>query len=397
MTHSRSELREVAPFVGQLNGDEPAIARCCETINQLPKAMKVLRRGDEGTEVFEPGRRAKSPVGEAQRFACDDRLRPRQSWIDLLLRWQGSQVADEVVERLQAFRDAGGVVVAIGRSPSAACNGLDDARVRAAVAAIWKPGDDKQGHAALTNYDNIEACLTKLDVPDVHVPSHPKNLLYCHRQLHGKNLYFFANTGAEPVSADVELRGVHGTAMLWNPVTGHISEGDMRKDGDHCLRLRLEFGEYTSTFVVVEPVEPEPVGLPAFEADLRVQMTKLPFKPNWQVSKGTDEYHRVFTAEIKMPADWDTDSQATLILEGASQIIRVKVNDKPVGEQFCPPYSFDVGNALHRGANRIVVERVGRFSPPNPNIPELIANDAAATAPCARATIYALPVHVVEE
>ena len=62
--------------------------------------MKVLRRGDEGTEVFEPGRRAKSPVGEAQRFACDDRLHPRQSWIDLLLRWQGSQVADEVVERL---------------------------------------------------------------------------------------------------------------------------------------------------------------------------------------------------------------------------------------------------------------------------------------------------------
>ncbi|MFZ1932936.1 MAG: glycosyl hydrolase [Thermoguttaceae bacterium] len=300
----------------------------------------------------------------------------------------------EVVERLQAFRDAGGIVVAIGRTPSASCNGLEDARVRAAVAAIWKPSDGKHGDSALTGYDNIEACLTQVDVPDVRIPSHPKSVLYCHRQLHGKDLYFFANTAAEPVSADVELRGAHGEAMLWYPVTGSISRQHADKDGNRGLRIRLGLGEYDSTFVVVEPVEPEPVALPGFLAHVRTSMTKQPFNPTWQVSKGADEYHRVFTAEAKIPADWDADSPASLEFQGASQIICVKVNDKVVGEQFCPPYFFDVGRALRPGTNRIVVERIGRFAPPNPNLPEFGANDAAATAPCVRATIWTFPLTV---
>ena len=75
----------------------------------------------------------------------------------------------------------------------------------------------------------------------------------------------------------------------------------------------------------------------------------------------------------------------------------MKVNGKAVGEHFCPPYFFDIGPALRPGTNRIVVERIGRFAPPNPNLPEFIANDAAATAPCATATIYVLPVQVEEE
>ena len=142
-----------------------------------------------------------------------------------------------------------------------------------------------------------------------------------------------------------------------------------QSDGDRGLRLRLGLGEYESTFVVVEPETGR-------VADRRKQtcksgrMTKCRSRSTWQVAKARTNIIACLQPRRNCRRIGPSARLAWLDLQGASQIIRVKVNGKPVGERFCPPYSFDVGRALHPGSNRIVVERIGRFAPPNPSLPE---------------------------
>jgi hypothetical protein len=300
-------------------------------------------------------------------------------------------IPPSVVERLREFHDAGGIVVALNGLPAKSCDGQQDDRVRSAVEHIWGAAAGKRGKSAVATYDNLEHTLVSLNVPDVVMSPSPKQLLYCHRRLHGRNLYFFANTGAEPVVTEVELRGAHGPAMSWDPLTGAISWAGKQTDGDRGLRLRLALGEYGSTFVVTES---ETIALPSFAANLEIQATTLPLKLTWQIAKGVDENHRIFSAETNLPADWNANSPAWLSLQGASQVISVKINGKPVGHCFCPPYSFNVAGELHAGSNRIEVERIGRIVLPNSCVPTYGVNDAAATSPCAQAVIQTLPLKV---
>jgi hypothetical protein len=290
-----------------------------------------------------------------------------------------------VVERLRDFRRSGGVVVALGRTPAKSCNGDEDARVTAAVAEAWGPSGASPGRSAVAKRDNLESTLVSLDVPDVRMSPSPKQLLYCHRRLHGKDIYFFANTGAEPLYAKVDLRGVHGVPTLWDAVSGTISLTSVYSNEAGHLRMRLDLGEYESTFVVVEPASTQDK-----DASMAFAMSPrtLTLPAAWQVSKGVDDHHRLFTTDVQLPADWPIDSPVWLELKGASQVVRVEVNGRTVGRRFCAPYCFEVGEALHVGNNRILVERVGRISLPNSVTPAAFnVIDAAAKAPCVQATL----------
>ena len=291
-----------------------------------------------------------------------------------------------VVERLREFYDAGGIVVALNRVPNASCNGQEDERVRAAVEGIWGTNASTRGKSAITNDDGLEACLAGLGVPDVRIPSELKNLLYCHRRLHGKDLYFFANTGADPIATIIELRDTRGAPSLWDPVSGEINESPSYSTQDGELKLLLHLGEYESVFVVVDPNaagHESVVNIPTPVSDIVLQNP-------WKVRNGADDYHRIFSTEVQLPNDWPAGSPARLELRGASQIMRLKVNGKPVGQRFCSPYNFEVGDYLRPGDNRIEIERIGRYSSPV-EITNLGKNsytdDKTAVVPCQRAIL----------
>lgn len=283
-----------------------------------------------------------------------------------------------VVERLLEFRDAGGLIVVLGRWPRASCNGQEDERVSAAIARLQAAS--ARGKSLLCHDGELDACLAKLDVADVRLATPAPKLLYCHRQLHGKELYFFANTGAEPVATPVELRQARGVPSHWDPVTGEIAEVPGYTQQGDTLRLDLALGEYESFFLVVDP-DGMPLGSKAGAAAL--QETVVP--ATWQVREGADVYHRIFSTEVTLPDAWPVDSPARLELRGASQILSVQVNGKTVGQRFCSPYRFEVGPQLYPGKNQIEVERIGRYSSPVaiPNIgPHSFTDDAKAVVPC---------------
>ena len=119
----------------------------------------------------------------------------------------------------------------------------------------------------------------------------------------------------------------------------------------------------------------------------------------WQVRDGADAYHRVFSTEVQLPADWPLGSPAWLELQGASQILRVQVNGQPVGERFCSPYRFEVGKQLRAGGNQIEIERIGRYSSPVEiaNMGKLsFTDDKNAVSPCQRATLTSHRLTVIQ-
>ena len=324
-------------------------------------------------------------------------------------------ISAATIERLRDIHDAGGVVVALNRLPTASCNGQEDERVRAAVRAIWGADANKQRRSAVTKYEEVGGFLRSLDIPDVRIPPQLTKLLYCHRQLHEKELYFFNNTGPEPIAASVELRGARGVPELWNPVTGRIVQAATYCVQENMVRLKLSLGEYESLFVVVDPdsaplahLEESDFDRARRAADGRIVLETtsggskriVSVSPNgsrhesvvevvappvdmvlqnpWKVRNDVDDDHRLFTTEVRLPPDWRAGSPTRLDLQGASQIIHVQVNGKHVGHRFCPPYLFEVGQHLHPGANHVQIRRVGRYS---------YQEDKTATTPCQQAVL----------
>lgn len=283
-----------------------------------------------------------------------------------------------VAERLQEFCERGGLVVALDRWPNASCDGLDDARVRAAMERV-------QSKSALTNATELRACLTGLNVPDVRLDTPAPELLYCHRKLHGKDLYFLANTGEAALSRRLELHDVHGSATLWDPVSGEIRDVASSTSQGNGLRMNLELGEYESVFLVVDPEEAQPAS-----RDEIAPTEEIVLVAEWQPRDGALPGHRVFTAEVRLPKSWPVDAPARLELRGASQILRVQVNGTLVGERFCSPYRFEVHQGLRPGINRIEVERIGRYSSPVEIVNlgrNSFTDDAKAVAPCQKVVL----------
>ena len=320
-----------------------------------------------------------------------------------------------VVERLREFYDSGGIVVALDRLPTASCNGQEDERIRKAVEGIWGDSASKQGHSAVKSHEQVGAYLEGLNVPDVRTPPGLQRLLYCHRQLHGKDLYFFDNTAADPIAAVVELHGVRGAPNLWNPVTGGIFQAPAYSLRKNMVQLKLNLGEYESMFVVVDPDSPlsehvektdfdlvrrMPDGRIALEAtsggskrtewvdsnaNRRQSVMNVDAPPKamalqgpWKACNEVDGDHRLFSTEVILPGDWPAESPVRLELKGASQIIRVEVNGKPAGQRFCPPYTFEAGRHLHPGVNCVKIKRIGRYS---------YKDDQTATSPCREAIL----------
>lgn len=293
-----------------------------------------------------------------------------------------------VAERLRDFRRSGGVIVALNSVPTKSCDGQNDERVRTAVNQTWGPRRAGRGQSAVASYENIGQTLTNLDVSDVRMTPSQKAVLYYHRQINGKHVYFFANTSPHALSSTLELRGIRGVPMLWNPVAATITRAPDYANKIGGLRLKLAFGEYESMFVVIEPT----IGLnETTNTPAPFSPNKAVFQPSWQASQGVDVHHRRFAADVEIADDWPMTSPACLELRGASQIISVEVNGKPVGRLFCSPYRFEVGKMLQKGVNHILVERIGRIVLPNQIVPTHNIDDAAATAPCSQMTLTTHP------
>lgn len=251
-----------------------------------------------------------------------------------------------VLERLAEFARGGGLVAAVDHWPQASCDGTADERVTAAVAGLPPT-------ALVADYAGLGPQLARLGVEDLVVPPTWTALLYCHRQRHGVDLVFLANTGTEPLAGAVRLRQARGVPEFWDPVTGEIRAVARWTASAAGLDLWVELVAGQSVFLVIDPETP-----PRAHAEVGA----MPDPPAVAVATAgpwlPGEAEGSFRTDLALPADWVAGTPARLLFEGASQVLEVTLNGQPVGACFTPPYAFAV--TARAGVNSLLVRQIER-------------------------------------
>ena len=198
------------------------------------------------------------------------------------------------LQKIKAFYDAGGKVIATTQLPTSSAEFGHDREVREVIAAMFPSTSvNDKGYARKANEaggasyfvpsltDNGSALAAALQdampVADVrfgpgtplfkHLPQsgsgppkkgkHAGMLSYIHKVKSDRNIFYFANSTDEAVEVDVVLRGML-TLQSWNPGDGIITDvkcSDVKQNGMHCTLARLKLGPVQSAFFVEVPAK----------------------------------------------------------------------------------------------------------------------------------------------
>lgn len=319
-----------------------------------------------------------------------------------------------VAQRLLEFYEEGGTVLTLGpgirivispgmtsaeilkRIPFRSADGRHDEEVKKIALQIWGPEASGHGRAYVTEYKDVSNLLYSLDAHDVWINPNLTLLQYYHRQLSGRDLYFFNNEG-EDVSTTVHLCEAKGIPEFWDPVTGRISQAPCYSSDRKQLALRLDLCRYESIFVVINPSVVPMAHLVSSNADevFRGSDGKLilrkfepgTFRFELEQPGGKRVRREVSTppqnlASIKIDKGWsrtlikpngasysmDFDwpggrsQSATLVISNMMQVIHVTLNSIDCGMRFTYPFRFDLRAALRPGVNKLELTHIERHT-----------------------------------
>jgi hypothetical protein len=165
------------------------------------------------------------------------------------------------LQKIKAFYDAGGKVIATRMLPSKSAEfGHDDDVVRTIAEMFPGPipplSNAKGGKSwflPVATASNLRKALDDaLEVHDVEFEN-DASVRYIHKVRGNRNIYFFSNLSGAPVDTFVRLRGKQ-TPQLWDPHTGTIlmkpEFSVVRENGLESTRIRLSLGRTRSVFAV---------------------------------------------------------------------------------------------------------------------------------------------------
>jgi hypothetical protein len=226
-----------------------------------------------------------------------------------------------------------------------------------------------EGRIALGGLGALEPGLDSAGVRRESLVDHP-GLRFVRRAADGGRYYFIANRGNQPLDGWITLAAAARAIALMDPMTGEVglAQSKPAADGDTQVYLQLDPGEsiILRTFATPEPgpawayrhAAGAPVELsgtwdvkfiaggPALPAPY--QTAKLgswtgPGGPAAQSFAGTAVYTLTFPAPGGRPGPW------LLSLGQVCQSARVRLNGKPLGTLFIPPFSVPVETLLPQG------------------------------------------------
>ncbi len=181
------------------------------------------------------------------------------------------------LEKIKAFYDAGGKVIATSLLPSKSAEIGHDAEVVSLVQAIFGLDPESPGVTAPFSKQTNAAGGAAYFVPSISGPglasalqdaqpvadvafSHPGEpvqpdagmLSYIHKVKDGRHIYYFANSSDDSIEMDVELRG-DLDLEVWDPADGSVRSVETRRivrDEMPCTQVGLELDPVTALFLV---------------------------------------------------------------------------------------------------------------------------------------------------
>jgi hypothetical protein len=278
---------------------------------------------------------------------------------------EGMQHFDGEIERLVR---AGATVV--GPKPSRA-HGLEgfpsaDAQVRTVAARLWDNGRVQAGVSAQ------QALERKRVAPDFTAP---EPFDYIHRRDGAADIYFVRNASSAPAKGAARFRVAGRQPELWDPVTGNIQDVPGRTVSG-ATEITLDLPANGSTFVIFRrpaartalPKPPTIRDTLALDGSWTVNFEPgrgapasivLPSLTSWTAHadpgvkyfSGTATYRKQFA----LPSGW-RGGRVQLDLGKLWAIGEVRLNGKPLGIVWTPPFAVDCTSAIRDGVNDLEVE-----------------------------------------
>jgi hypothetical protein len=300
--------------------------------------------------------------------------------------------------KIAAYAQAGGKVIALGKTPSLAPGLLEQPR-SAEIAALSQalftgakhPGIDLDFTAGLAE------TLHGLLAPDLDARGEREGLGFIHRRLPASDLYFVANTSNRPVRASIRFRAARAEIASWDPDSGSVLSSEKV---EKTKRLALQLAPYESrVFVLTDEAEGEPAkAVAALDSSHRDERLLADLSAGWQLRfaggdatqalpqlvswtdlegrkyfSGEAVYSRSFhlnevvqpgerlvldcgegtaTADSRPPS---ASGMSALLDAPVREAALVFVNGKRAGALWHPPYRIDLTSLLQSGENRLEI------------------------------------------
>jgi hypothetical protein len=301
------------------------------------------------------------------------------------------------LKTLNAFADAGGLIVATGRLPDRAPGFLateaDHQTVRSLASRLFE-GPNAKGVFVASDSELGGALAGRLQ-PDLKCQPAEPDIGFVHRKTDAADIYFVANTANESKSVEATFRVAGRTPECWNPLTGQIEPARTLKTTDNDVTIQLDLDAYGSTLVVFSERH-LPEARPAVLADTpAVDLSKdwtVRFGPDyapvrmadlrsWTDDPATRHFSGVATYEKTVtvpeallkdglrvalslgqartqdePAGRGGNGMRAMLEAPVREAAVVTVNGRRAGAVWCPPYRVDVTGLLKPGDNTFRIE-----------------------------------------
>ncbi|HTV09949.1 MAG TPA: glycosyl hydrolase [Candidatus Aquilonibacter sp.] len=292
------------------------------------------------------------------------------------------------VRALEAYVAAGGKLLFLGQTPNRSAGLMDAADTPAVQRGI---AELLQKSIHVDTPDELAAALPKLLRPDVELGDAGGKVGFIHRHLQDADIYFFANTTAQPVSFAVRVRAQRAQSEWWDADTGEAARAHPGETltlppyGARLLVLHQETSQTTPApmkFVAAQQPAivlkdwtvsfPGSAGSAAQPTEHNVQDTLWTDNKSTQFYSGEVGYTTTFRAsglskgehaELQFaPSDPIPDTQSprrpgmrAWLDPPIREAAIILLNGKRVGDLWHPPYSLDLTSAIHPGENTLEV------------------------------------------
>ena len=300
----------------------------------------------------------------------------------------------ETLQKIKELVDQGAAVLGTPpeKSPSLENYPQADQQVQQMADELWGKVDGRNvkvahyGKGLILSGLTMQEALDQLKVkPDFEVPS-SEPVLYKHRKLADKEIYFVTNQGDTTVHISPIFRTSGKHPEFWNPVTGKTRKLPQYSEQGQTTQVPLKLKPAQSGFVVFVGPDSEAASDQNgenFPEPREIAQIKGPWKVQFDTSRGGPQKSVIFDKLM----DWSqnkndrikyysgtaiyTNSFEVPKVSGGSHLYlnlgkvavmaKVSINGQRVGGVWTPPRRVDITNAIHAGKNQLKVEVVNTW------------------------------------
>jgi hypothetical protein len=293
----------------------------------------------------------------------------------LMLDSSAEKMTLKVLQRILQLAKAG--VTVCGTSPVASPSLVDDKVMYAAMLKTLKTMPN------VAFGKDVHALLHTLQVKeDVMITRKEKEILYVHRTMPEREIYWLNSRASEGQKATISFSKAGKKPMIWDAVTGETHPVSYQVKDNRTL-IDLEFHPWQSLFVVFEGAltSSQWATKPAIET--KVQALEGPWTVHFQEGRGgpvgavdfsalvsfaqhSDPAIRYFSGAatyfktVDIPAI-TAGEKISLDLGEVKNLAEVHVNGQQVATLWTPPFAADITRYLKAGKNKLEIKVVNSW------------------------------------